>query len=561
MKFSRFFSFLKRLECYFLILLFFISLFVLFFNLAKNGSRNLYLISDEATLELRVINATRHIQYLGPYSRFGWNHPGPFYFYLLLPFYVLFSMGTQSLYVGAVFINIVSLLTLLYFLFKSKNNYFSYFMAFLLSLYMAYVLGLHAFRTIWNPYVTILPFTAIIFMCTYLSLGSLKVLPLVALFSSFVVQTHVAYVPVLSGVIFISLLLCGLERRRVSKNSTPGKDRQNPGKKTLKIIAVTSGVLLALWIIPIVEMIKYPPGNLGQLVYYFMSSTTSHGPGESIAAVSGVTNAPLVKFLGLFSPGITLSSPGSLLILFFIQLVLVTAAGIILSRFGKKYQYQLHLLVFGLAGVIIAVISAMKITGPIHSYLIKWMSVIGFINWSVIGFTFFLVLTILFKPMKITSRIETFSAKMPVKYKKIIVVVIVLILSLVLFILQKQAVDIFSQVKPDEEKYRYIGEISNAITDYTAKNNISSFLVKPIHSLWPIEAGVVNQLYKSSQCFSLEDNWLFWFGYQFRQRKEEKDIIFFKEEKEPGKSSHNRFLIYHTGGCSVYHQARPSRDQ
>ncbi|UCH94212.1 MAG: hypothetical protein JSV88_28620 [Candidatus Aminicenantes bacterium] len=539
---------------YLLALLFFISLFVLFFNIAKDGSRNFYLISDEATLELRVLNATRHIQYLGPYSRFGWNHPGPIYFYLLLPFYALFSMGTQSLYVGAVFINIVSLLTLLYFLFKSKNNYFFYFMAFLLSLYIVYVLGFNAFSTIWNPYVTILPFAAIIFMCTYLSLGNLKVLPLVALFSSFVVQTHVAYIPVLSGIIFISLLLCGLEKRRVSKNSPLEKDGQKPGKETLKSIGITIGVLLVLWIIPIVETIKYPPGNLMQLVYYFMSSTTSHGLSESIAAVSGAANAPLVKFLGLFFPGISLSTTGSLLILFFIQLVLVTAAGIVLYRSGKKYQ--LHLLVFGLAGLIIAVISAMKITGPIYPYLIKWMSVIGFINWSVIGFTFFLVLTKLFKPIKIIPGLEGISAKISPRHKQVIIVSLVLIISVVFFIRQQEAVHISSQIKRNPGKYRYIGEISAAITNYTAKNNISSFLVKPIHSLWPIEAGVVNQLYKSSVCFSLEDNWLFWFGYQFRQRKQEKDIIFFKKEKEPGKSSQNQFLIYHTGECSVYHIRR-----
>ena len=110
----------------FLILLLFISLFVLFFSIGREGSREFFLAGDDATLETRVVNASRDVQYLGPYSRFGWNHPGPLYFYILLPFYKLFSMGTQSLYVGAVFINIISVLVILFFLYKTGTLYIFY---------------------------------------------------------------------------------------------------------------------------------------------------------------------------------------------------------------------------------------------------------------------------------------------------------------------------------------------------------------------------------------------------------------------------------------------------
>lgn len=157
--------------------------------------------------------------------------------------------------------------------------------------------------------------------------------------------------------------------------------------------------------------------------------------------------------------------------------------------------------------------------------------------------------------MNIYSKAAVFSQEIPMKYKKQLVYAVVVIIAVVLFIRQQKPVYFASQIKRSETGYKHIGDISDAIRNYLDKNKISSFLLKPHHSLWTTEVGVVNQLFKSSVSFSLEDSWLFWFGYQFKQHKQEKDIIFFIPEKEPGNNSHNRVLIYHTAGCSVYHKA------
>ncbi len=529
---------IKTHKHYFLALLFFLSLLILFFSVFKDGTRSFFLTSDEATLEMRVVNAAKGIQYLGPYSRFGWNHPGPIYFYLLLPFYALFSMGTQGLYAGAVFINLVSLFILLYFIFKSRDNYFSYFAAFFLALYIYYYLGLIVFRSIWNPHVTILPFAALIFICVYMSLGRIKVLPLVVVFSSFLIQTHVAYVPAVMGIVLIALLLCGLEKQRDAKDF-----RVFFSKEVLIPIGISAGVFLVLWILPIIETLGSPPGNLRKLVYYFASTGTGHCFSEAVYAVSRVTNAPLVKL-----PGKEL-----LPVFFFLQFILAAAAAIYNSL--KKKKYPRNLLVFGLAGLIIAVISVTRITGEIHIYLIKWMSIIGFINWCAIFYTVLHLAGGLLKKHDILSRFALFSsgAGMLARHKRKAGYLIVLILSLALFILQWNPVQSASQIHPNEAKNKHIGDISRAIKSYMKENRVSSFLMKPHPGIWPIEAGVINELYKSSVPFSLEDNWLFWFGYQFKQTRNETDIIYFRIEKEPGKSFPGHVLIYHTGKCSLYH--------
>src|SRR5215212_4584769 len=55
---------------------------------------------DEALAGLAVRRAAGLDQLLGPYSQWGWNHPGPAWFYLLVPAYEL-GGGTDRALVAA----------------------------------------------------------------------------------------------------------------------------------------------------------------------------------------------------------------------------------------------------------------------------------------------------------------------------------------------------------------------------------------------------------------------------------------------------------------------------
>ena len=58
-------------------------------------------VSDEAMTEIYTLQATHGQQLTGPYSRFGWHHPGPVYFYFLVPFYEAARRRTAGLNAGA----------------------------------------------------------------------------------------------------------------------------------------------------------------------------------------------------------------------------------------------------------------------------------------------------------------------------------------------------------------------------------------------------------------------------------------------------------------------------
>ena len=61
--------------------------------------------SDRALMELAVRNVGRHPVLIGLYSRAGWNHPGPFLYYLLAIPYRLTGGNPAGLLVGALVIN------------------------------------------------------------------------------------------------------------------------------------------------------------------------------------------------------------------------------------------------------------------------------------------------------------------------------------------------------------------------------------------------------------------------------------------------------------------------
>ena len=62
-------------------------------------------IADDAWIELQIRDIGHHAVLLGPYSRFGWFHPGPLLYYVLwLPYRLAGSSGA-SLAIAALTLN------------------------------------------------------------------------------------------------------------------------------------------------------------------------------------------------------------------------------------------------------------------------------------------------------------------------------------------------------------------------------------------------------------------------------------------------------------------------
>jgi 4-amino-4-deoxy-L-arabinose transferase-like glycosyltransferase len=62
--------------------------------------QDVLLAGDHAALDLGTLDATHGRAVLGPYSRFGFNHPGPAFFYLMAPVMLLTGRASWALYLG-----------------------------------------------------------------------------------------------------------------------------------------------------------------------------------------------------------------------------------------------------------------------------------------------------------------------------------------------------------------------------------------------------------------------------------------------------------------------------
>src|ERR1700704_6557105 len=142
----------------------------------QRGVPDLLLTGDGAALELGTLRAARGVQLLGPYSRFGWSHPGPAYFYLALPFYESFGQRGPALNVFALVVDGAAAVAIVLTARRLRGGLFALAVAALLAVYS--LVGLpFLLANEWNPILPILPLALLTFLAAHLAGGHTRVLP------------------------------------------------------------------------------------------------------------------------------------------------------------------------------------------------------------------------------------------------------------------------------------------------------------------------------------------------------------------------------------------------
>jgi hypothetical protein len=228
---------------------------------------------DIAVAEIYTDLATHGQLLLGPYSRFGWHHPGPLYFYLQAPLYAASNREGASLFVGAVAINLTALAILLWTIVRQARPA------------LAVVVGvaclafaLRAPRLLaspWTPHVTILPALACLALAAAVASGRTRLLAATALVASFVVQTDLAFVPPLA--IVCVLTMGAVLRRAVREKVAPVRE-----------LVLASCASAAVWAPPMVDAVRHRGGNLVALARFFTRPDAPlHSMREALGAWCG----------------------------------------------------------------------------------------------------------------------------------------------------------------------------------------------------------------------------------------------------------------------------------
>jgi hypothetical protein len=331
----------------------------------QRGVPDLLFTGDGAALELGTLHAARGVQFLGPYSRFGWSHPGPAYFYLALPFYEAFGQRGPALNVFALVVDGAAAVAIVLTARRLRGGQFALAVAALLAIYS--LVGLpFLLANEWNPILPILPLALLTFLAARLAGGHTRVLPGFAFVGSAIVQTHVAYAPEVTALLLIGFFARPAPRQPVEKS----------------VRWTTTAVIVVLWALPVYQAITVHPGNIQQLIAFFAPRHLSEHPWNiAIATISqqmSVMPLALARALHIFAPEPDPRAPGALAA---VQLLVVAAVLFFAAMQRDRGLVVLASLV--LAQFAVAILAVRAIRGDIEFYLVAWASLLGFLSFAV----------------------------------------------------------------------------------------------------------------------------------------------------------------------------------
>jgi hypothetical protein len=217
---------------------------------------------DFAVSELYTELATRGQLVVGPYSRFGWQHPGPLYFYLQAAPYALGGHAAASLYATALVINLAAILTLFWSVSRDGRS--------MLGVLVAVACLMFAWRaprflaSPWTGHVPILPTLAFIALSAAVIAGRSRLLLLTVAFGAFVAQTHLGFAPVVAVLSIVAVASVAMDRK------TAGRWR---------IIEASAVLSLLFWLPTMIEAMTSNGGNVAALWRFFV---TDAGPGHTL---------------------------------------------------------------------------------------------------------------------------------------------------------------------------------------------------------------------------------------------------------------------------------------
>jgi len=372
---------------------------------------HVYLSDDLAIVDLHVRDAIHWNQQLGPLDRFGWNHPGPAYFYLLSVPARVFGSGARSEFLGALGINALSALATIWVVRRRCGRRSALWCAACIGLLCTELIStspgattfseshLGALVSPWNPDVVILPLLLVGVLCAAGATGSPISLLGAALVGSFCVQTNIATFPLVATLLAagcIAAVIRWLLRRRRTRAPetaepvdsvdaslrtwTAGAPGSRSGRWTTWLLIGGLVLLVLVWLPPVVQQIWGHPGNLALIWRFF---TANHPPHSLQTGLWSILAVDDVFLFGLpeemsFLLGSTPRAAG-------VILAGVVLVGVLAVFIGARRRNRLAcaLGAASLLGFVVCILAVTRIVGAVYGYLVLWeigMPVLGLIG-------------------------------------------------------------------------------------------------------------------------------------------------------------------------------------
>ena len=353
------------------------------------STRHVFLSDDLALIDVNTRDAFHFRQQLGPWDRFGWRHPGASYFYLLAAVARAVGSGPRADFLGAVLINGLAALAIVWVIRRAAGRWPALWSALCIGLLAAIVTArtpvisghvaseasVGALVSPWDPLIVVLPLVLFATLCTVGVLGSWNYIVGASLVGSFVVQTNIGTLPIVGTLFLVTLsarLLpwdTWLLPNSASRGSSDRPDHiQRKGVANRWWVIVGLLTLLVMWLPTIVEQATNQPGNLTLIWRFFVSHSQPHSLSRGLDSIGAIDSAPAFALSHPFraAGGSLIHSLSALTIV-----VVVAAVGVTVGVI-RHCHLGVFLAVGSLLGIVVSVVSATRVVGPIDNYLIYW---------------------------------------------------------------------------------------------------------------------------------------------------------------------------------------------
>ena len=461
---------------------------------------------DPALDEMGLIRASHLEQLVGNYSRYGFSHPGPAWFYVLDAVYQPLGSQSWGAPVATLTLQAVMVLLIVVLAWRAGGAPVAIFTSVVLLAYTS-IIGPELFRNFWPPFAVILPMAVLLLAAALGAAGSTPALAGSLVIGSYEAQTHVGTVPTVAAIVITAFALRAafgfIERR------SPESMRARRPRWALPATALGVVVSVAMWIPPLIDEARGRPGNLSVLWTFF----TTHGPQrqwrDSVSALG--QNLDVFELSRLHVSGgadTAIASNGHIFaaLLFGVLCLLLIGAG---TKAGNRFAQACGVLIT--AALFSITISIRDVLGPVYEYLLFWVTalpLVMLIAWS--------VLVAQWRPWERVGFGRPLWAAAPVVAASAILVISVFETTQI------------NGLAGDPINAPGTGPIGRATVSALASRSGQPVLLNlNTPDMWTLAAGVGLQLVKSGHPVRVTRGWEFMFGSQARIRGDELSEVSF----------------------------------
>ncbi len=352
-------------------------------------SRPFISFGDVAVLESTIRDALGGHQLLGPYSHFGWFHPGPAYFYVMAPMYWVFGESARAMFLGAFLINAACALAVVAVIRWRAGEWAARWGALVVAGLLFFTqTSLLVLYNPWNPAVLALPFLLTMVLAAAAATGSTLSLVWAGLVGSFLIESELGTAPAVLAVLVVGAALWGwaLWRRLAAAPLTaPQRPRWAGPPRHLVALAGSALLVVLVWVPPLVQQTTRTPGNVGRIVAFFEHPPTApqaggqHTRGQAVRGVAEyAATLPLKADPFPCCEPNQFAGPNSA---YTVRLVIfgggvLVGAGVAVIGWRRRQQLAMALGAISVVASGAAVVSATQVVGPLYEHLLWWTTVV-----------------------------------------------------------------------------------------------------------------------------------------------------------------------------------------